>query len=192
MARTLFVGDVHGCSDELARLLKKTRPTRVVLVGDLFTKGPDPVGVWKLIRDWEAEAVLGNHDDAVLRTWTPGRELPKKAFRWLRRRPYLLTTRRWLAVHAGVHPNKPKRTDAHTAMHVRRWPAEQPEHPYWWERYRGDRLVVHGHDARNGLIDRRPYTLGLDTGCVKGGRLTGYLLEKDRVVSVRARRAYVD
>ena len=70
--RTLFVGDVHGCSRELKKLLKKTRPTRVILVGDLFTKGPDPAGVWKLIRKHDAEAVLGNHDIAVLDQHAPG------------------------------------------------------------------------------------------------------------------------
>ncbi len=54
MGRTLFVGDVHGCADELDKLLRKARPTRVVLLGDLFTKGPDPRGVWSLIREWDA------------------------------------------------------------------------------------------------------------------------------------------
>jgi hypothetical protein len=52
--------------------------------------------------------------------------------------------------------------------------------------------VLHGHDARRGLIDRRPWTLGLDTGCVYGGALTGYLLEEDRLLQVPARRMHVD
>ena len=86
-SRTLFVGDVHGCAEELKRLLKKARADRVILLGDLFTRGPDPRGVWKLIEKWEAEAVLGNHDQAVLSTWTPGKQLPKRAFRWLARQP---------------------------------------------------------------------------------------------------------
>jgi metallophosphoesterase superfamily enzyme len=41
----LFVGDVHGCAYELKKLLKKVQPTRVILLGDLFSKGPDPTKV---------------------------------------------------------------------------------------------------------------------------------------------------
>ena len=37
--RTLFVGDVHGCSEELAQLIALAHPTRLVLLGDLFRKG---------------------------------------------------------------------------------------------------------------------------------------------------------
>ena len=36
-------------------------------------------------------------------------------------------------------------------------------------------MVIYGHDARRGPQDHRPYTLGLDTGCVYGGQLTGYV-----------------
>ena len=39
----------------------------------------------------------------------------------------------------------------------------------------GDKLVIHGHDAKRGLVDLRPHALGLDTACYKVGVLTGYL-----------------
>jgi len=188
MGRTLFVGDVHGCADELDRLLRKARPDRVVLLGDLFTKGPDPRGVWDLICDWKAEAVLGNHDADVLRSWRPGKQLPKRAHRWLASRPLTLTGRHrdrpWVAVHAGVHPRRGHRaTSRQQALHLRDWKGRP-----WQKAYARKRLVLHGHDARRGLLDLRPRTLCLDTGCVRGGRLTGYLLEKDRLLSVRSRQ----
>ena len=50
--------------------------------------------------------------------------------------------------------------------------------------------MIYGHDAVRGLQDHRPRTLGLDTGCVYGGVLTGYLLEDDRIVSVPAMSRY--
>jgi bis(5'-nucleosyl)-tetraphosphatase (symmetrical) len=180
---TLFVGDVHGCADELGRLLKKTRPARVILLGDLFTRGPDPAGVWKLIRRWDAEAVLGNHDEVVLADWKPGKQLPRRAFKWLRKRPLTMRGPGWVAVHAGVHPVKgPERTCRAHALHMKQWRGRP-----WWKRYCDDFLVLHGHDAKRGLIDRRPYTLGLDTGCIRGGRLSGYLLERDQIVDVQSR-----
>lgn len=187
--RTLFVGDVHGCSVELDLLLQRVQPTRVVLVGDLFTKGPDPAGVWRTIKRWDAEAVLGNHDATVLSRWAPGDRLPARAFRWLERLPYMIREAGWIAVHAGVNPERPEETRRDEALFLHRWSGDRRRRP-WWKVYRGRDLVVHGHHARQGLADRRPRVIGLDTNCVGGGRLSGYLLERDEVVSVRARRAY--
>lgn len=186
MGRTLVVGDVHGCADELEALLRTVRPTRTVLVGDLFTKGPDPRGVWSLVKGWDAEAVLGNHDQLVLDEWTPGDQLPKKAHKWLKRQPWQITGDDWLVVHAGVNPHDWRRTRKREALHLKQWRSGRK----WWEHYWNGPLVVHGHDAKAGLVDRRPFSLGLDTACVRGGRLTGYVLEEDRLVSVPARRAY--
>lgn len=64
-----IVGDVHGCAKELSELIKKakerTAQFQVVLVGDLFTKGPDPVGVFELIQEHKALCIKGNHDWAL-------------------------------------------------------------------------------------------------------------------------------
>ena len=89
-----------------------------------------------------------------------------------------------MAVHAGIHPVKgPDGTSRRRALGLR----ADPEGP-WWHRYRGDTLVIHGHHARAGLVDRRPFSLGLDTGCVTTGVLCGYVLEEDTVVTVRGAR----
>ena len=72
--RTLFIGDVHGCADELDALLEVCahRPgDRVVLVGDLVAKGPDSAGVLRRARERGMLAVRGNHDEHVLR-WHQG------------------------------------------------------------------------------------------------------------------------
>jgi hypothetical protein len=42
-ARTIVVGDIHGCHDELMDLLSQLKfgaSDRIVSVGDLITKGP--------------------------------------------------------------------------------------------------------------------------------------------------------
>ena len=42
-SRTIVVGDIHGCYDELMELIEKVNlgdDDRVVSVGDLITKGP--------------------------------------------------------------------------------------------------------------------------------------------------------
>lgn len=67
---TWVVGDIHGCADELARLIERVglgASDRLISVGDLFHRGPDPVGVMELLRAHRARFVLGNHELAVLR-----------------------------------------------------------------------------------------------------------------------------
>ena len=73
------MGDVHGCRDELVELVERAGVDRVVLVGDLFTKGPDPAGVYRLVRGNEWSAVLGNHDLRLLRALGGKREKDREA-----------------------------------------------------------------------------------------------------------------
>lgn len=70
MLRTIVVGDVHGCREELEDLLTEVgwqKGERLVLAGDLCAKGPDSQGVVQLARESGFLAVLGNHDAHVLR-----------------------------------------------------------------------------------------------------------------------------
>lgn len=80
--RTVFIGDVHGCCDELADLLRRLDSSpehdNLLLVGDAFARGPDPLGVWDIIAQTRAETVLGNHDDRLLEqlhAWQQGHQL---------------------------------------------------------------------------------------------------------------------
>jgi serine/threonine protein phosphatase 1 len=66
---TWLVGDVHGCARELARLIERLGPgrdDRIVLLGDLFHRGPDPFGVLELVQEHGLEFLLGNHEVALL------------------------------------------------------------------------------------------------------------------------------
>lgn len=75
MARTIIVGDVHGCSGELARLLDKVRFSsgdRLVFVGDLVARGPDSLGALDIARQTGAILVRGNHEHKLV-TWYASR-----------------------------------------------------------------------------------------------------------------------
>ena len=190
MPRTLFVGDVHSCATELRLLLEAVDPSRVILLGDVFNKGPSPAETWALVQRWGCESVLGNHDLAVLKLAKAGDlRVPKDALIWLEALPTTIEGDGWVAVHAGLNPEGP--TTLEQAVRVRRWPDDSDsDNPFWWQLYRGDALVIYGHDAVRKVQDHRPRTLGLDSGCVYGGALTGYVLEEDRIVSVAALRDY--
>jgi hypothetical protein len=62
--------------------------------------------------------------------------------------------------------------------------------PLWGTKWRGPQLVVFGHHATAGL-QRHSHAIGLDSGCVYGGKLSAYVLQEDRIVSVPARKTYV-
>lgn len=186
---TLYVGDVHGCADELGELLQTAQASRVVLVGDLFTKGPDPQGVWDLIDAHACEAVLGNHDVYVLENW----ELASSQRAWLEALPLFLEEGSRVVVHAGLHPHRGVAgTSREMALTMRRFP--EPDGPHWHTLWQGPTCVIFGHDAVVGCVDKRvdgrPVAIGLDSGCVYGGALTGWLAEEDRFLSVPAKRAY--
>ena len=72
-SRTIVVGDIHGCYDELMALMEKVElqaNDRVVSVGDLISKGPKSREVLELfISDKRFTSVIGNHDLTLRRRW---------------------------------------------------------------------------------------------------------------------------
>ena len=70
--RVLFVGDVHGCFDELQALIAEARITPgtdyILLAGDLINKGPKPLPLIDWLRTTpRVYSVMGNHDHHVVR-----------------------------------------------------------------------------------------------------------------------------
>ena len=197
--RTLFVGDIHGCSRPLRALLTEARPDRLIVLGDIFAKGPDPRGTWDILADHSAEGVMGNHDARVLDVWeTPGdsshhraaRALPEAARAWIAALPLFRYGPGWTAVHAGLHPEQGvEGTTRAMALTMRRWPDDHDKaNPFWFQLWRGPERVFYGHDAVRGL-QVHPRSIGLDSGCVYGHALSGYLLEEERVIQVRGDEA---
>jgi bis(5'-nucleosyl)-tetraphosphatase (symmetrical) len=70
---------------------------------------------------------------------------------------------------------------------------ERPPFAPWFDWYdparHGGRRVVFGHWSMLGLV-RAPHVIGLDTGCVWGRELSAWIAEENRLVQVRAERAY--
>jgi hypothetical protein len=68
--RTIVIGDIHGCLDELRALLAKVdyiARDHVISLGDLMDRGPDPVGVVRFVREQKWTVVLGNHEEKAIR-----------------------------------------------------------------------------------------------------------------------------
>ena len=75
--KIIVIGDVHGCSAALNAMLKKVEPGRedtLVMLGDLFDRGPDSFGVFETVQRLADEMgerfvlLRGNHEDYLLQT----------------------------------------------------------------------------------------------------------------------------
>ena len=220
--RTLIIGDIHGCSGALRRLLQKFDPgsaeDRLILLGDLFDRGPDswqvPQDVKKLEAAWQDRFVLlrGNHEDylfqkkmtipmrmmwdrvgrmATVRSFQEHGERMEDSAPWLEEHSVLFyKDPRFCCVHAGMVVFPPEVNDLYTLLH---------DHDIVLEnRYKGP-LAITGHIALPSAVwfagDKktteklpeekwqslpRTGTICIDTGCGKGGSLTGMLIEGDQ------------
>jgi predicted phosphodiesterase len=214
--RHIVVGDIHGCYDELQRLLDKIGPTSndtVVSVGDIVRKGPAPDRCLDLWRTRRYRAVRGNQEEELLRiSESDGRaSKPDQAIlsrpdllEYIRSLPVLLDFPEIGAavVHGGMLPEKTIRQhDAATTLrYVRRegdrWlpvpkGKEKQGDRFWAELWDGNRTILYGHTPRDAVrFDRK--AIGLDTGCVYGGMLSAavWIDSGWQIVDVKARRAY--
>ncbi len=219
--RTVIIGDIHGCSMAFSRLLDRLAPNpyqdRLILLGDLFDRGPDSYGVWKTVRSLEGSfgdrfvLLRGNHEDYLLKdkltfrqklTWDRvGRKTTVRSFNEHSKK--MEDTIPWLkehcvnyykgeeiqCVHAGLVSDPIEVNDLNTMIH---------DHSVTLgNRYCGP-LTVTGHIAlkdptwfagdgetrevlpwREDLPLPEKGILCIDTGCGKGGRLTGMILTRD-------------
>ena len=79
--RTIVIGDIHGCHDELmeliAKLTKKKKYTpdkdRLIFIGDYIDRGDNPRMVVKYVRDLQDRygenviPLMGNHEDMLVK-----------------------------------------------------------------------------------------------------------------------------
>jgi len=204
MSRTFFIGDVHGCVEELSELFEKFSPgpeDKVYQTGDLINKGPNSIATVEFILKHNIKCVMGNHEAKLLQTLSkPEDERTFKELRlldnvqkpeWLAdivsKFPLWIDTGKEILLHAGLEPGKNslEEMDRKEILTIRLW-NEKP----WYEQatYAG-RTIIFGHWAMNGLVDF-PHAKGLDTGCVYGKLLTGYCPEENKFYQVASKRVY--
>ncbi len=212
--RTLIIGDVHGCHKELKKLLKKVKADpekdKILFIGDLINKGPDSRKVWELYKAYNGTCIMGNHELSLLELAQGKLHKHSKYFDALRKNfgskfdefvadvsqfPLWYEDHELMLVHGGLVPGlHPDQTDPWHLVTIRTWDGEghdlkSESNPPWFDLYEGDDLVVFGHWAALGGLDR-PKVIGLDTGCVYGGELTCLILPERKLVKVSALKKY--
>jgi serine/threonine protein phosphatase 1 len=193
-AEIYLVGDVHGCRAELEDLLAVLDPSDddlVLFVGDLVRKGPDSAGVLELVRDHDNfRSVRGNNEDKLIEGRSNLPSLDPHAD-YLAALPVAISFDDALVVHGGVDPRKPLYDHSVRDLLETRSipPGRSYDGPFWFETYQGPPRVFFGHTVLDAPVVTDD-AVGLDTGCVYGGKLTAYDYYADELVSVPARETY--
>jgi hypothetical protein len=182
MGRTIVIGDIHGCRDELEDLLAYvgwTHDDRVVTVGDIVVRGPEPRGTLALLRKIDARAVRGNHEDRLLR-WrrhrlqkrssSPRFQAPPKIGPLTKRTADALKSKDWefledlplfidlpehvvRVVHAGLIPGLPiEEQDPRAVMNIRTLSRAAPGWPLEASEERGKRSWAHFYDGPEHVV----------------------------------------
>ncbi len=207
MARTIAIGDIHGCLAALEALLTEIKPSAddvVVTVGDYVDRGPDSKGVIDRLLLLETECRLvplrGNHEEMMLEV-LEGRMPP---FQWLNFGGVETMESYGFIGDLNCVPKAHRdflsrlstfyETDTHFVVHANYDPElpldEQPDDLMRWVKIShrlpephvsGKRAVVgHTHD-REGRIFEVPHLICIDTYCYGGKWLTALELETGNI-----------
>ena len=204
-ARTIAIGDIHGCDAALSTLLRELAPAAddlVIVLGDVIDRGPDSLACVETLLELKTRTrmihLMGNHEEMFLdaltgggwkETWLQngGREMldsyggmisdvPEAHVDFLRGGKDFYETSSHIFTHATINPA---------------WPPEQQSGHYLrWNRLTGredphvsGRLVVCGHTAqKSGEVAAHSGWLCIDTcAYCRKGRLTALVVEENQL-----------
>lgn len=213
--RNIFIGDIHGCFNELQALLTKVHYNKdqddLYLLGDVINKGPKNQEVLEFIEQERPFIIKGNHEFYFLKYCHGQTDLKSQSFEKLKKElqprlnhwlelidswPYFIEREHFLCIHAGIPPLESplKSIDPELLTNIRTWDGSgeslsNPKNPPWHELYQNSKLVIYGHWAQQGLL-KTHNTIGLDSGCVYGGKLSALILPSKEIVQVQAKEIY--
>ncbi len=199
---TYVVGDIHGCLKPLQRLMEKIDPEpdeAVVFIGDYIDRGPHTREVvdYLLALPFRTVFLLGNHEQMLLDFLAGQNEelfllnggsstmrsyggdsdnIPAAHLHFFQRLLAKYETPDYLFVHAGLRPLVPlEQQELKDLIWIRQ--------EFYQFVGKFPKPVVFGHTplTRVMLADDR---IGVDTGCVYGGKLSCVKLPERTVVQV--------
>ena len=199
---TYVIGDIHGCLRPLQRLLEKIAPQpgdEVVFIGDYIDRGPQSREVVDHLLGLPHRCVflLGNHEKMLLDYLDGADEglylanggletlqsygghpanIPPTHLQFFRDLRPMYDTANYLFVHAGIRPLVPmEKQNVGDLVWIRQ--------EFFQFIGRFSKPIVFGHTPLRQVL-MAPDRIGIDTGCVYGGKLTCVRLPDREVIQV--------
>ena len=197
MSRIIVYGDIHGCLDEFKTLRKKIKikkSDREIVAGDFLNKGPYSNKVLKYLRKKSIEAIQGNHENKYIQYIKKGTPLSvlnfeiyenfsKKDLKYLEALPIFIKVNNLTILHAGITNSidlkKSNKADIESTLCIKNLKIDKT-YKFWGEVYDGNQgIVVYGHEPTKEVRVNK-YSIGLDTGCVYGGKLSALIVNNTK------------
>lgn len=218
--RTIVIGDVHGCFDEMMELITKcefSEKDALISVGDMIDRGPKSWEVASFFKNTgNAFSVLGNHERRVsgvikgtsIAAWSQLHclsKLPQEEYNhwsiWFDSLPAVIETEHAIITHARLDPYKSlTEQDSFYTCAVGGEgviiECNEDGVPLWYlEISKINEVfkpICFGHLAYKQieLVERKLYSL--DTKAVKGGELTAVIFPDYKIISVPVKENYYD
>ncbi len=171
--RTVLIGDIHGCYDELIELCDRVglvAEDRLLCLGDVVDRGPQPAEVIGFLRQRPNTLVLmGNHERKHVRgVFSFSQEITRlqlgdeyaDAVQWMSALPYWHETADFIAAHAALSPAMTLETQREDVLagtvSGERALEKELNGARWCDRYGGDKPVIVGHHVVTGLTPYIP------------------------------------
>jgi serine/threonine protein phosphatase 1 len=208
MKKTIVIGDIHGCYDEMMALLEKigiTDADVIISLGDIIDRGNHSKKVYEFFKNRPNSIVLmGNHERKHLSgVLNYAQEIVKVQFddayddflNWLKTLKYSYETEDAIIVHAAFESDKPlnqQRADVLSGSTAGERYLEQKylTNTYWTDVYTNTKPIIYGHHVVGDVPKIYNNTFGIDTGACHGGYLTAIELPHFKVHQVQAKMDY--
>ncbi len=208
---TYVIGDVHGCLDALEKLLSKLpigSEDKLIFLGDYLDRGPDSKGVIdfliNLSKFYDCVFLRGNHEQMMLECLDNGRDcylwefngagatirsyggiknIPQEHLSFLRSTKFYEIIGGFIFVHAGLRPGVPiENQEPFDLVWIR------DEFIYSSDPVPGYK-VIFGHTPFSDVLIL-PDKIGIDTGCVYGGKLSCIRVEDQKIFQTECGRRW--
>lgn len=206
--KTFIVGDIHGCYDEFIGLVEQMNvqeDDQIISVGDIVDRGPKSLEVYHYFRSRKNALVLmGNHEKKHLNgLLNYAQEIVKLQFgneyedflSWAKSLPYYKDTEDVLIVHAAFEHDQPiekQREDVlcGSTSGDRYLQKKYLEGTFWTDYYDDQKAIIYGHHVVGDFPEIKNNTMGIDTGCCHGGKLTAIEIPGFIVHQVQSKKDY--
>jgi serine/threonine protein phosphatase 1 len=213
--KTLVIGDIHGCYNEMIDLIEKAgidANDRIIALGDIIDRGPDSLSVLNFFMSRKnINSLLGNHEEKHIKVFTgktnasPSQLKLIEQFsdsdylnlvRFLENLPLFIELPEAILIHGLLEPGIPinhqKENILIGSMSGSIYMTKNYPKP-WYEYDFGEKPIIAGHhdyskEGKPLIINNKVFLI--DTACCYGKNLSAILIPEMKIITVKSKKNY--